>query len=131
MIKVRCPAHRRASAEDLVGGEAADRGGPGGVFWLAVAAAQKIGFEDLPAGAEPFEECAVVQPFADQGMRDAEHQRDVGAGADRVPGRLQESGQVVAQWADQVKFDAALARRDQVAASDVLAGATAADIIVL
>ena len=56
----------------------------------------QIGPERLPTDAEPVEEGTVVQPLADQGMRDAEHQRDIGAGADRVPHRLDRLRQIVA-----------------------------------
>ena len=128
---MRRPAQRRASADDIVGRDAADRGGPGGVLRLAVVAAEEIALEGLPADAVPVEEGAVVQPFGHQRVGEAEHQRDIGAGADRLPLRVDLGRQVVAHRADQVKLDAAPARRGEPVARDVLAGAAAADIAVL
>ena len=122
--------------DDLVRRNAADRGGPGGIFRLPIAlvklgaAAEEIGLERLPAGAEPVEEGAVVQPLAGQGMREPQHQCDIGAGADRMPDRLDPCRQIIAQRADQVKFDTARVRRGEAVAGDVLAGAAAADIVV-
>jgi len=52
---------------------------------LGVAAAQQIALEYLPADAEPVEEGAVVPSLGHQGVGDAQHQRNIGAGADRVP----------------------------------------------
>ena len=93
--------------------------------------AKKIGRECLPAVAEPLEEGLVVQPLADQGMRQSEHQRDIGAGEDRMPDRLDRSRQIVAERADQVKFGTTSPRVDQMVARDMLARAAAADIVVL
>ena len=130
MTRVRRPTARRASADDLVRRQAADRRRPGRILRLAVAAAEEIGLERLPADAAAVEEGAVVPPLGDQRVRQPQHQRDIGAGADRVPDRLDPGRQIVAQRADQVEFDAAPARRLQIAAGDVLARAAAADIVV-
>src|SRR5918911_605751 len=87
--------HQRAPAgatprerHDLVHRKTADRSGPGGVFWLTVVAPQEIRLERLPTDAEQVEKAAVVQPLGRESMGDAEHQRDIGAGADRMPYRL-------------------------------------------
>ncbi len=125
------PADRAArQAKDLVRRQAADRRRPGRILRLAVAAAEEIGLECLPADAAAVEEGAVVPPLGDQGVRQPQHQCDIGAGADRVPDRLDPGRQVVAQGRDQVEFRTAPARRLQIAAGDVLAGAAAADIVV-
>ena len=104
----RCAPRKR---DDLVGRKAADRRRPDRVFRLAVAAAQQIILEPLVADAEPIEEGAVVPSLADQSMGDAQHQRDIGTGPDRMPDRPDFRRQIVAQRADQVEFDPAIARR--------------------
>ncbi len=72
-----------------------------------------------------------MQAFRCQRVRDAEHQRHIRAGADRVPDRLDLARQVVTQRADQVEFRASAAGGAQPGQRDVLAGAAAADIVVL
>ncbi len=72
-----------------------------------------------------------MQPLCDQGVRQGKHQRDIGAGKDRMPDRLDRRWKIIAQRADQVEFSAAPARRDQVVVGDMLARAAAADIVVL
>ena len=72
-----------------------------------------------------------MQSLAHQRVRQPEHQRDVGAGPDRMPDRRDLRRQVVAQRADQVEFDAALAARPRGGPRDVLARTAAADIVVL
>ena len=127
---MRRPTARRASARISSAGKAADRRRPGRILRLAVAAAEEISLERLPADAAAVEKGAVVPPLGDEGVRQPQHQCYIGAGADRVPDRLDPGRQVVAQRADQVEFGAAPARGLQIAAGDVLAGAAAADIVV-
>ncbi len=76
------------------------------------------------------EKFAVVQALAGQCVCDPEHQRDIGAGADRVPYRADFRRQVVAQRADQVELGAARRRRPQPVAHDMPAHPADADIIV-
>ena len=72
-----------------------------------------------------------MQTLGDQRVREAEHQRDIGAGPDRMPESGQVFRQIVAQRADQMKLDAAPSRRAEPLAGDVPARAAAADIVVL
>ena len=116
--------------DDLLRREAADRRRPHRVLRLSVAAAQEIILERFVADAEPIEEGTVVPPLAYQSVSDTEHQRDIGAGADRVPDRTNFRRQIVAQRADQVEFDPPIAGGPQLLARDVPAGAAAADIVV-
>ncbi len=116
--------------DDLVRAEATDRRRPARILRLAVAAAEEISLECLPADAAAVEEVAVVPAFRDEGVRQPQHQCYIGAGADRVPDRLDPGRQVVAQGCDQVEFRAAPARGLQIGAGDVLARAAAADIVV-
>jgi len=72
-----------------------------------------------------------VPPLRHQGVRHAQHQRYIGARADRVPDRLDFRRQIVAQRADQVEFRALPPGGAQPGKRDVLAGPAAADIVVL
>ena len=72
-----------------------------------------------------------MQALGNQRMREAEHQRDIGAGPDRMPESGQVFRQIVAQRPDQMKLDAALSRRAEPLAGDMPARAAAADIVVL
>ena len=116
--------------DDLDRRKAADRRCPGSVFRQTVAATEQISLEGLPADAEPVEEGAVVPTLGHQRVRQPQHQCDIGAGPDRMPDRTYLHRQIVAQRADQVEFDAALARGLQMVAGDVLARTAAADIVV-
>ena len=116
---------------DIVGRDAADRRRPGGVLWLSIIATQQIRREFLPTRAVPIEKGAVVHAFGHECVREAEHQRDIGAGPDRVPHRIDRVRQIVPDRPDQVKLDAAPPRRHKTIACDMLTGAAAADIAVL
>ncbi len=96
--------------DDLVCRQAADRRRPGRVFRLTVAAAEQISLELLPADAKAVEEGAVVPSLGHQGMRHPQHQRDIGAGPDRMPDGLDFRRQIVAQRPDQMELDAPFAR---------------------
>ena len=93
--------------DDLGLRHAADRCGPRGVLLPAIVPPEQICLENLPAGAIAVEKFAVVQVLGEQRVREAEHQRDIGAGPDRMPERGEIFGQIVAQRPDQMKFDAA------------------------
>ena len=127
----RAPSDRAPrQSGDLVRRHATDIRGPAGILRPAILTAEEIGLERLPADAIAVEKAAVVAAFGHQRVGDPEHQRDVGSRADRVPHRVRFRRQVVAQRADQVEFDAAPARRAQIAAGDMATGSATADIVV-
>src|SRR5262249_15197585 len=118
-------------ADDLAGGDTANRGRPGRVFRPSVPAAQEVVLEPIPADAAAIEEGAIVPPFGDQSIGDTEHQRDIGAGPDGMPERFDFGWEIVTQRADQVEFDRASTCGAQLLASNVPTRAAAANIVVL
>ena len=115
--------HAAGQRGDGVRRDAGDRGRPGGILGLAVAAPGQVVLEHRIADAVAREEIAVVQAFRHQRMRQAEHQRGVRAGNRRQPLRLGLVRQVGAQRADQHEMGAARVRRAHRAALDMPAGA--------
>ena len=78
-----------------------DRCGPGGILRGAVRFARHIGREAVVAGGVAVEEFAIDEAVADQRMRNAEHQRDVGIGPQSDPFGLGIAHGVVADRADR------------------------------
>ena len=108
--------------DDLVCRHAADRGGPGGVFRLAVAAARADRrSKTLPADAIAVEKCrgraAPRRPACARGRASARHRCRAGSDARTRP---RSRRQIVAQRPDQMKFDAAPSRRAEPLAGDML-----------
>ena len=77
----------------------------------AVGGAEHVGFEALKSDAVAREERAVVEAFADERVREREHDGNIGARHDGQPLGADEPGQVVAQRTQQYELGAALSRR--------------------
>jgi hypothetical protein len=85
---------------NFIGGHAANSGRPAGILRLTVISAEQVALKDLVTDAVSIEKSVVVQAFRYQRVRDAEHQRYVRAGADRVPDRPGLGRQIVVKRAD-------------------------------
>ena len=130
---MRRPAMRRASAVISSAGRPQIAAAQRGVFRLAVARGRgDRRSKTLPADAVAVEKCAVVQPLGHQRMREAEHQRDIGAGADRMPDRRRSppADRRAAGRSDGTRRRAGAPRASRARAM-CSARAAAADIVVL
>ncbi len=96
------------------------------VFRLPVCLAQQIPLELCIADRELIQRFEVVQFLDDQRVREAKHQRGVGARRDRQPGDIHPTRQVVANGPDQHEARAALGRPTQRSGRNMLAVAAAA-----
>ncbi len=124
----RHPAGERADPVRL---DVADRRRPVGIFWHAIALPEQIGHEALVADAMGAKELLVVQVFAVQRVRQAQHQRDIGIGADRPPVGTEKIVDVVPHRADADHLDAGVAPALEVAARGMVADAALVDLRVL
>lgn len=102
-----------------------------GVLGPAVDLAQKVRQETLEADAVAFEEGAIVQVLAHQGVRESQHHRHICVGSKRQPRRVQEVRGVVAKRTEVDELDALVARAAQPVARRVRRHAAGVDLGVL
>ena len=96
--------HPAGEAADRPGRHSGDPGGPARVLGDPVGLAEQIGREAIEAGAVAREERGVVQVLAQQRVRQPQHHREVGVGADGMPLGPDLVRGVVADRADADEF---------------------------
>ena len=127
-MSVRRGRHPAGEVADGLGGDLGDGGGPLGGFGDAVGVAEEVGLEGVVAGGVAGEEGGVVEAFGDEGVGEGEHDRDVGAGAERVPAGVEVVGEVVADGGEEFDGGAAGGEGAEVVADGVAGGAARGDI---
>ena len=99
--------HAPGQPANVFRGNPRQRRRPVRILGPTVGFAQEIGRESFETGAVSVDEGLVVQTLGEQGVRNAEHDRDVGIGAARPPFRVQEIAHVIPNRADVDTLDAA------------------------